>query len=138
VGTPATGRTKAGTTAPETAPGTETGTETAVTPVEQDLAGQNADALAAAEPVADPRDSALAALLAGEADPVITPADEPVIDTSNVLDFGGKSKAVVLFSRYNQFVDGGFKQARKGNVIATDAESLKRGVRIGALKKLEG
>lgn len=116
----------------------ETGTETAVTPVEQDLAEQNTEALAAAEPVADPRDSALAALLAGEADPVITPADEPEIDTSNVLDFGGRSKAVVLFSRYNQIVDGLFTRARKGDVIATDADSLKRGVRIGALKKLEG
>jgi hypothetical protein len=121
---------------------TEPGTETKVSPVEQDVeqdvAEQNTDALAQAEPVADPRDSALAALLAGEADPVITPTDEPEIDTSNVLDFGGKSKAVVLFSRYNQIVDGLFTRARKGDVIATDAENLKRGVRIGALKKLEG
>jgi hypothetical protein len=118
----------------------ETGTETQVSPVEQDVADtqaeQNTDALAAAEPAADPRESALAALLSGEADPVITPADEPEIDASNVLDFGGKSKAVVLFSRYNQIVDGLFTRARKGDVIATDADSLKRGVRIGALKKL--
>lgn len=120
----------------------ETGTETGATSVEQDVATtqaeQNAEALAAAEPVADPRESALAALLSGEADPVITPTEEPAIDTSNVLDFGGKSKAVVLFSRYNQIVDGVFTQARKGDVIATDADNLKRGVRIGALRKLEG
>jgi len=119
----------------------ETGTEVVTTSIEQDVtdptvADQNAAALAAAEPAADPRESALAALLNGEADPVITPADEPEIDVSNVLDFGGRSKAVVLFSRYNQIVDGLFTKARKGDVIATDADSLKRGVRIGALKKL--
>lgn len=104
--------------------------------VEQDFAEQNTEALAAAEPVADPRDSALAALLSGEADPVITADAEPEIDVSNVLDFGGNSKAVVLFSRYNQLVDGLFTKARKGDVISTDAAALKRGVRIGALKKL--
>ena len=111
-------------------------TETVGTAIEQDLAEQNTEALAAAEPVADPRESALAALLSGEADPVI-PADvEPIVDDSVVLDFGGNTKAVVLFSRYNQFVDGLFTRARKGDVIKTDAASLKRGVRIGALKKL--
>jgi hypothetical protein len=119
----------------------ETGTETGTTPVEQDVATPDALAVAAleaAEPVADPRESALAALLSGEADPVITADEEPAVDASNVLDFGGKSKAVVLFSRYNQIVDGVFTQARKGDVIATDADNLKRGVRIGALRKLEG
>jgi hypothetical protein len=140
--TPSTRATKAGTTPAAETETAETGTEVETTSVEQDVAGtqaeQNAAALAAAEPVADPRESALAALLSGEADPVITPADEPEIDTSNVIDFGGKSKAVVLFSRYNQDVDGVFAQARKGDVIATTAEHLKRGVRIGALKKLEG
>jgi hypothetical protein len=114
----------------------ETGTETAVTPVEQDVAA--AEALASAEPVADPRDSALAKLLQGDADPVITPQDEPAVDTSNVLDFGGRSRAVVLVSYYNQFVDGVVKAARKGAVIDTDADSLKRGIRIKALRKLEG
>lgn len=136
--TPSTRATTKATPAAETG---ETGTEVQTTPVEQDVAEtqaeQNAEALAAAEPVADPRESALAALLSGEtAAPVIKPSDEPEVDTSNVIDFGGRSKAVVLFSRYNQFVDGAFKQARKGAVIATDADSLKRGVRIGALKKL--
>jgi hypothetical protein len=104
----------------------EPGTETAVTPVEQDVA-------------ADPRDSALAALLSGNpAEPVITADAEIPVDESNVQDFGGRSRAVVLYSHYNQFVDGVFKSAKKGDVIDTDADSLKRGIRIKALRKLEG
>ncbi|WNN95962.1 hypothetical protein SEA_HIRKO_10 [Arthrobacter phage Hirko] len=120
----------------------EPGTEPQTTPAEQDVTAQNeaaaAAALAAAEPQADPRDSALAKLLSGTAEPAITPADEPEIDVSNVQDFGGRSRAVVLFSRYNQFVDGIVKTARKGDVIDTDADNLKRGIRIKALRKLEG
>jgi hypothetical protein len=110
----------------------EPGTETATTPVEQDVA--------AAEQQADPRESALANLLAGgaTAEPVITADAEIEIDESNVQEFGGRSRAVVLFSRYNQFVDGKFKTAKKGDVIDTDAANLKRGVRIKALRKLEG
>ena len=42
---------------------------------------------------------------------------------------------MILFSYYNQFVDGVVRSAKKGQVIATDAESLKRGERIGSLKK---
>ncbi|QDK01892.1 hypothetical protein SEA_VIBAKI_11 [Arthrobacter phage Vibaki] len=105
----------------------EPGTETVTTPVEQDVAQ------------ADPRASALAALVYGNtAEPVITADAEIPVDTSNVQDFGGRSRAVVLFSRYNQFVDGKFKTAKKGDVIDTDADHLKRGVRIKALRKLEG
>lgn len=98
-----------------------------MTPVEQDVA----------QP--DPRGSALANLLAGTtAEPVIA-ADAPVaVDESNVQDFGGRSRAVVLFSRYNQLIDGKVKTAKKGDVIDTDANSLKRGIRIKALRKLEG
>ena len=116
---------------------TATGAEVKTTPIEQDVAQPAAPAPApVVQSEADPRESALAALVNGTADPVIT-ADQVVeIDTSNVTYFGGKSKAVVLFSRYHQFVDGLFTKARKGDVIATDAESLKRGVRLGALKKL--
>jgi hypothetical protein len=110
----------------------ETGAETA----EQDVAA--AEALAGAEPAADPRDSALANLLNGTPEPAVTPADEPAVDVSNVQDFGGRSRAVVLVSYYNQFVDGVVKGTRKGAVIDTDAESLKRGIRIKALRKLEG
>ena len=110
----------------ETTP-VEPGTETVTTPVEQDVAQ------------ADPRNAALANLLGGgTAEPVITADAEIPVDESNVQDFGGRSRAVVLFSRYNQFVDGKFKTAKKGDVIDTDAESLKRGIRIKALRKLEG
>lgn len=116
---------------------TATGAEVQTTPIEQDVAQPTPPAaVPEVQPEADPRQSALAALVGGTAEPVI-PEDSPVVvDDSNVIDFGGRSKAVVQFSRYNQYVDGLFKQARKGDVIATDAESLKRGVRIGALKKL--
>jgi hypothetical protein len=105
----------------------ETGTETKVSSVESDVAG-------------DPRASALAALVYGASTPdaPITPDAELVVDESEVLDFGGRSKAVVIISYYNQFVDGVVKSARKGQVITTDADSLKRGVRIKALRKLEG
>lgn len=104
----------------------EPGTETQTTSVEQDVA-------------ADPRDAALANLLSGTpADPVITADAEIPVDESNVADFGGRSRAVVLFSYYNQFVDGVVRSARKGDVIDTDAESLKRGIRVKALRKLEG
>jgi hypothetical protein len=91
-------------------------------------------------PAGDPRESALAALVYGNSKPadVVTPETELVVDESKVLDFGGKSRAVVLFAYYNQFVDGLVKSARKGDVIDTDADNLKRGVRIGALRKLEG
>ena len=118
---------------------TDTGAEVQTTPIEQDVAQPTPPAPAPElQEQADPRASALAALVNGTAEPVI-PEDTPVVvDDSEVLDFGGRSKAVVLFSRYNQIVDGLFKQARKGAVIKTDAESLKRGERIGALKKLEG
>ena len=116
---------------------TATGAEVQTTPLEQDVAGGTPPAPPAEiQPEADPRESALAALVNGTAEPVI-PADEEVpVDDSVVIDFGGRSKAVVLFSRYHQLVDGIFTKARKGDVIATDADSLKRGVRIGALKKL--
>lgn len=121
----------AGRPTPAPAKTDEPGTETVVTPVEQDVAP--------VEPVADPRESALANLLAGNpAEPVITPETELVVDESAVQDFGGNSRAVVVFDRYNQIVDGLFVSARKGSVIDTDAASLKRGVRIGALRKLEG
>lgn len=104
----------------------EPGTETETTAVEQDVAQ------------ADPRASALANLRNGTAEPVITADAEVEIDVSNVQDFGGRSRAVVLFSRYNQIVDGKFVTAKKGDVIDTDADSLKRGIRIKALRKLEG
>jgi hypothetical protein len=86
----------------------------------------------------DPRESALAALVYGNSTPatVVTPETELVVDDSEVLDFGGRSKAVILFSYYNQFVDGIVRSAKKGQVIKTDADSLARGVRIGALKKI--
>lgn len=116
---------------------TEPGTEVQTTSVEQDVA--NTEAVAAAETVtADPRESALAALVYGKTEPqeVVTADTELVVDESKVIDFGGRSKAVVIISYYNQFVDGLVKQARKGDVIKTDADSLARGVRIGALKKL--
>jgi len=119
-------------------PTTEPGTETVTTPVEQDVAQGEQDA-AATVPAADPRASALAALVYGNtAEPVITADTEIPVDESTVQDFGGRSRAVVLFSRYNQFVDGKFRTAKKGDVIDTDAESLKRGIRIKALRKLEG
>jgi len=115
----------------------ETGTETQTTALELDVAtAPPAPGVTAAEPEGDPRDSALAALVYGTPDAVVTPDTEVEIDASNVIDFGGRSKAVVLFSRYNQLVDGEFKQARKGDVIATTAEALKRGERLGALRKL--
>ncbi|QKY78959.1 hypothetical protein Jinkies_11 [Arthrobacter phage Jinkies] len=119
---------------------TDTGAEVDTTPVEQDVADTTAtEAAAAAEtvPAADPRESALAALVYGNSTPetVVTPATELVVDNSEVLDFGGRSKAVILFSYYNQLVDGVVRSAKKGQVISTDAESLKRGERIGSLKK---
>lgn len=115
----------------------ETGTETQTTALELDVAtAPPATPVTVAEPEADPRDSALAALVFGGGEPVIAADEEPEVDAGNVIDFGGRSKAVVLFSRYNQLVDGEFKQARKGDVIATDADSMKRGVKIGALRKL--
>ena len=116
----------------------ETGAEIQTTPIEQDVTTDVAPEQApAVEPQADPRQSALAALVYGhEPQPVVTADTEVKVDESTVIDFGGRSKAVVLFSRYNQLTDGEFKQARKGDVIATDAESLKRGVKIGALRKL--
>ena len=120
----------------------ETGTEVETTPLEQDVAAANSDAVVQAEtvPAGDPRESALAALVYGNSQPetVATPNAELVVDDSEVLDFGGRSKAVVIISYYNQFVGGIVRQARKGQVVKTDAESLARGVRIGALKKLEG
>lgn len=114
----------------------ETGAEIDVTPIEQDVTSAPPAPALTVEPQVDPRASALAALVSGTADPVITADAVVEIDTSNVLDFGGKTKAVVQFSRYHQMVDGLFTHARKGDVISTDAESLKRGVRVGALKKL--
>lgn len=116
----------------------ETGTETQTTALELDVAtAPPAAAIAAAEPETDPRDSALAALVYGTGpQDVITADTEVEVDASVVIDFGGRSKAVVTFSRYNQLVDGEFKQARKGDVIATDADALKRGIAIGALRKL--
>jgi hypothetical protein len=118
----------------------ETGTEVKTSPVETDVAAAAGDAVEAAEtvPAGDPRESALQALLYGKAEPLITPETEVEVDASNVIDFGGKSKAVVTSSRYNQFVGGLFKQARKGQVITTDADNLKRGIRLKALRKLEG
>lgn len=114
----------------------ETGAEIQTSPIEQDVTSAPPAPALTVDPQVDPRDSALAALLSGTADPVIT-ADAPVVvDESNVIDFGGRSKGVVLFSRYHQMVDGLFMHARKGDVISTDAENLKRGVRIGALRKL--
>ena len=117
----------------------ETGTEVETTSIEQDVATANAEAVAAAEtvPAADPRESALAALVYGNSTPaeVVTPETELVVDDSDVLDFGGRSKAVILFSYYNQLVDGVVRSAKKGQVIATDADSLKRGISIGSLKK---
>jgi hypothetical protein len=118
---------------------TATGAEVKTTPIEQDVAQPSAPVdppVVQAE--ADPRDSALANLLNGTPDPVITEDQVVAVDESNVIDFGGKSRAVVVFSRYHQFVDGIFTKARKGDVIDTDADSLKRGIRIGALRKLEG
>ena len=131
-------------TTPAETPAEEPGTETATTPVEQDISAQDqaaTEAVAAAETATgDPRESALAALVYGKSQPaeVVTPETEVTVDESNVLDFGGRTKAVVLISYYNQFVDGLVKQAKKGQVIKTDAESAARGVRIGALRKYEG
>lgn len=117
----------------------EPGTEVETSSVEQDVAEQNADAVEAAEtvPAGDPRESALAALVMGNSTPdqPVTPETELVVDESEILDFGGRSKAVILFSYYNQFVDGVVKAAKKGQVIKTDAASLERGLRIGSLKK---
>lgn len=118
---------------------TDTGAEVETTSLEQDVTEANAGAVAAAEtvPAGDPRESALAALVYGNSTPEAVPAPdaELVVDDSEVLDFGGRSKAVILFSYYNQLVDGVVRSARKGQVIKTDAESLERGVRIGSLKK---
>jgi hypothetical protein len=118
---------------------TDTGAEVQTSPLEQDVATANAGAVAAAEvvPAGDPRESALAALVYGNSTPapVADPAADVIVDDSEILDFGGRSKAVVVISYYNQFVDGLVKSARKGQVVSTDAESLKRGERIGALKK---
>jgi hypothetical protein len=115
----------------------ETGTETKVSSVEQDAAAPET-VVADVQTEGDPRESALAALVYGNSTPatVVTPETELVVDESEVLDFGGRSKAVVLFSYYNQFVDGVVRSAKKGQVIKTDADSLARGVRIGALKKI--
>jgi hypothetical protein len=120
----------------ETAP--ETGTETQTTALELDVAtAPPAPAVTAAETEPDPRESALAQLVYGHAPQEVVTADsEPEVDPSTVIDFGGRSKGVVLFSRYNQMVDGEFKQARKGDVIATTADKLADGVKIGALRKL--
>jgi len=116
----------------------ETGAEIQTSAIEQDVAGGTPPApLPEPDAQVDPRESALAALVMGHAPQPVVTADTVVeVDESNVIDFGGRSKGVVLFSRYNQLVDGGFKQARKGDVISTDAENLKRGVKIGALRKL--
>lgn len=105
----------------------EPGTEVKTSTVESDVAG-------------DPRESALAALVYGNSTPdkPVTPETELVIDESQVLDFGGRSRAVILFSYYNQLVDGLVRSAKKGQVIRTDADSLARGLRIGSLRKLEG
>jgi hypothetical protein len=113
----------------------ETGTETKVSSVETDVTAPET-VVANVQTEGDPRESALAALVYGSPEPVVTPETELVVDESEVLDFGGRSKAVILFSYYNQFVDGIVRQAKKGQVIKTDADSLARGVRIGALKKL--
>ena len=123
---------------------TDTGAEVETTPLEADVTAEtvNAAAVEAAEtvPAGDPRESALAALVYGKSQPeqVVTADTELVVDDSQILDFGGRSKAVVIVSYYNQFVDGLVKQARKGDVIKTDAENLERGERIGALRKYEG
>lgn len=116
---------------------TVTGAEVQTTPIEQDVAGGTPPETALPiEPQVDPRQSALAALVSGEPDPVITADAVVAVDTSNVIDFGGRSKGIVLVSRYHQKVDGLFKSARKGDVIATTADQLARGVQIKALKKL--
>jgi hypothetical protein len=114
----------------------ETGTETKVSSVEQDATAPET-VVAEVQTEGDPRESALAALVYGNGpEPVVTADTELVVDESEVLDFGGRSKGVVLFSYYNQLVDGKFKSAKKGQVVKTDADALARGVRIGALKKL--
>lgn len=121
----------------------EPGTEVKVSAVESDVADQdNAVAVEDAEtvPAGDPRESALAALVYGNSQPEkpVTPETELVVDDSQVLDFGGEDRAVILFSYYNQLVDGLVRSARKGQVIKTDADSLARGIRISSLRKLEG
>jgi len=113
----------------------ETGTETKVSNVESDAAAPET-VVADVQTEGDPRESALAALMYGETAPVVTADTEVEVDESEVLDFGGRSKGVILFSYYNQLVDGKFKSAKKGQVIKTDADSLARGVRIGALRRL--
>lgn len=115
----------------------ETGTETKVSNVEADGAVAPETVVADIQTEGDPRESALAALVYGNSTPetVVTAETELVVDDSDVLDFGGRSKGVILFSYYNQFVDGVVRSAKKGQVIATDAESLRRGERIGSLKK---
>ena len=112
----------------------ETGTETKVSNVEADAVAPET-VVADIQTEGDPRESALAALMYGETAPVVTAETEVEVDESEVLDFGGRSKGVILFSYYNQFVDGVVRSAKKGQVIATDAESLRRGERIGSLKK---
>jgi hypothetical protein len=118
----------------------ETGTEVQTTPVESDVTAETVvpEAVAETVPAGDPRESALAALVYGNSTPETpqTPDTALVVDESEVVDFGGRTKAVVLFSQYNQFVDGVVRSARKGKVITTDAESFKRGERLGALKKI--
>lgn len=118
----------------------EPGTEVQTTSVEQDVAAeQNAAAIEGAEtvPAGDPRESALAALVYGNSTPeaVVTAETELVVDDSEILDFGGRSKALVTYSYYRQLVDGKPRTAKKGQVIKTDADALAKGVKLGALKK---
>lgn len=84
---------------------------------------------------ADPRLAALANLTGAAPEiPAVAPAEaEAEIGAEQILDFGGRSLARVLTTRYNQKVDGVFTQARKGDTIKTTAERLARGVAIGAL-----
>lgn len=85
------------------------------------------------------REAALTALLNGapEATVVAAPIPADYNPDAKPVDFGGRVKCVVLFSRWNALSDGIFKSVRKGTVIGVSAKEAERGEALGGLRRIE-
>lgn len=101
-------------------------------------AAETPETPAPATEAVDPRAAALAALTGGAAETPKAAEPQTEISTDDAEDFGGRTLAVVVSSRYNAKVNGEFRQARKGAVVKVTAEKLKRGVEIGTLRAVDG
>ncbi|WBF78977.1 hypothetical protein SEA_BOLT007_9 [Arthrobacter phage Bolt007] len=94
----------------------------------------------APEPVTteEVRAAKLEALLSGEDEEAKVPAEELGYDpNADVVDFGGRTVCVVLFTAWNAIVDGVFKTSPKGSLVRVMADEADRGERLGGLKRVD-